>query len=152
MTVTCTKSFAWYTPYYYDPNLRFESSLVTLLIWRVWILIQKTPVFKTTNLTDAKTNLERARYKQREIIANNQRLRADNQALQKELDELKEKGVPGAPVDKKVEDLIEELKDSNRLGESLFVDEILVYRSKSNVFFVIFSRPMPFCAKGAKRH
>ncbi|KAL5250504.1 hypothetical protein ACHWQZ_G016293 [Mnemiopsis leidyi] len=65
-------------------------------------------------LTDAKTNLERARYKQREIIANNQRLRADNQALQKEIDELKEKGVPGAPVDKKVEDLIDELKDCNR--------------------------------------
>ena len=30
-------------------------------------------------LTDAKTNLERARYKQREIIAANQALRADNQ-------------------------------------------------------------------------
>ena len=34
-------------------------------------------------LTDAKSNLERARYKQREIINNNQQLRADNQALQK---------------------------------------------------------------------
>ncbi|XP_063688179.1 myosin-3-like [Bolinopsis microptera] len=67
-----------------------------------------------STLTDAKTNLERARYKQREIIANNQRLRAGNQALIKELDELKKRGVPGAPVDKKIEDLIEELKDSNR--------------------------------------
>eukprot|EP00116_Pleurobrachia_bachei_P018050 sb/3478312/ len=60
-------------------------------------------------LTDAKTNLERARYKQREIIAANQALRADNQALQRELDELRaNQAGPSsrrASTDKKVEEL-----------------------------------------------
>ena len=69
----------------------------------------------TIILLDAKTNLERARFKQREIITHNQKLRADNQALQKELDDLKTKGVPGStPSNRKVEDLLEELKDSNK--------------------------------------
>ena len=63
---------------------------------------------------DAKTNLERARYKQREIITANQRLRADNQALQKEVDELRDASA-AAPADRKVGELIQELKDSNRL-------------------------------------
>lgn len=65
-----------------------------------------------TTLTDAKTNLERARWKQREIIMDNQKLRETNQALQKALDD-KQAGA-GPSDDRKVKELTDELKEINR--------------------------------------